>query len=157
MYLVIETCNRQASDLKATKNIQDAATAANALLKAHCETIDKPEKYEAYSGIVKPDVWPPELQLASPGDAEMSAWSNLSNLDYDAHVMAVDPLTACGMLDILLKELCKAEMDKPDSSCGDGSCEDCPITRVLEMAAGRRSALEAAENQKGDTDAESEN
>lgn len=154
MYLVIETCDRQASDLKAAKTIQDAASAANGLLKAHCDIIGRPEKYEAYAGIVKPDVWPPEMQLADPDDAEMSAWCNLSNLDYDAHIMNVDPITACEILDVLLKELCKSEMEKPDSGCGDGDCGNCPITRVLEMITERRTMLEKAESQEGGADAE---
>lgn len=145
MYLVIETCDRMASDLRPAKDIRDAADKANELLKAHCATLDKPEMYDAYAGPAKPDVWPPEMQLADPGDAEMSAWCNMSNLNYDAHIMGVDPVTACDMLDILLKELCKFKMDKPGSDCGDGACEDCPVSRVLEIVADRKAAMENAE------------
>lgn len=159
MYLVIETCDRQTSDIKPAKDLRSAAETANKLLKAHCANLNKDDVYEAYSGPVKPSKWPPDIQLADPGDAEMSAWSNLSNLDYDANVLGVDPVTACDMLDILLKELCKAEMDKPDSGCSDGACEDCPITRALEMAEAKRAALapaDQADGQEGGYDAQTD-
>lgn len=69
----------------------------------------------------------------------------MSNLNYDAHIMGVDPVMACDMLDILLKELCKFKMDEPGSDCGDGACEDCPVSRVLEIVADRKAAMESAE------------
>lgn len=47
MYLVIETCDRMASDLRPAKDIRDAVDKANELLKAHCTTLDKPKMYDA--------------------------------------------------------------------------------------------------------------
>lgn len=136
MYLVIETCDRTASDVRAAKDIRDATEIANQLLEEHCKTLDKHDVYEAYAGPVPPDKWPPDIQLADPSAGEPCAWSNLNNLDYDAHVIALGPEESANALDILLKELCKKRMDSEDSDCGDGSCEGCPISQALGMACG---------------------
>lgn len=133
MYLVIEICDREAVICRPAKDRGEASRIANELLKEHCETVGKPEVYDVYAGGKAPDEWPPALQLAAPEDGEMGAWSNLNGLHWDAHVMYVPDDTAAAMLDMLLKQLCKAETDHPGSCCGDGACDDCPVTGALEM------------------------
>lgn len=133
MYLVIEICDREASQCLPAKDRGEASRIANELLKAHCETVGKPELYDAYAAGKQPDKWPPAVQLAAPEDGEMGAWANLEGMRWDAHVMYVPDDTAAAMLDMLLKVLCKAETLRPDGRCGDGACDDCPVTDCLEM------------------------
>lgn len=122
-------------------------------MKEHCETIGKPEVYDAYAGPKAPDKRPPQLHLDTPEDNEMGAWANLEGMHWDAHVMYVPDDTAAAMLDMLLKVLCLAEMGQPDNRCGDGACEDCPVTGCLEML---RRALVPYNDTESDEDGRTE-
>lgn len=158
MYLVIEICDREAAQCLPAKDRGEASRIANELLKKHCETVGKPEVYDVYADGKAPSEWPPALQLAAPEDGEMGAWANLNGLHWDAHVMYVPDDTAASMLDMLLKQLCKAETDRPDSRCGDGACDDCPVTGALEMlqAALGHGDADAGDETEEDEDGETE-
>lgn len=158
MYLVIEICDREAAQCLPAKDRGEASRIANELLKKHCATVGKPEVYDVYADGKAPSEWPPALQLAAPEDGEMCAWANLNGLHWDAHVMYVPDNTAASMLDMLLKQLCKAEMLRPDGRCGDGACDDCPVTGALEMlqAALGHGDADARDETEEDEDGETE-
>lgn len=130
MYLVLELCDRQVSQVLHAETRGDASELANQLLREHCKLLDQEDLYEKYASGSPPDIWPPEMHLDDPADAEAGAWCNLNQLDFDAHIMYLPDVTAMNMLYTLLKQLCKSRMDK---SCRDG-CDDCPITAVLATA-----------------------
>ena len=125
MYLIIEVCNREVASIHAAKDLPSAAAKSNELLDEHLETIgmDKDGSYE----------WN-KMQRADPEGGEQSAWCNLKDMHWDAHVAYAGESAEKSMLDALLKELCKKAMDAPGSGCGDGSCEDCAVNTVLGMA-----------------------
>lgn len=126
MYLVIECCDREISDVKTARDAAESVRLANGMLEDHLQVI----------GYGKDEPDGEDLQRCGPGDGESCAWCNLKNMKFDAFRVALGSDGARTALDILLKELCRAEMSAPGSGCGDGSCEDCPITKTLEMLSG---------------------
>lgn len=134
MYLVTEIHDRELIQVIPAATRGEASKTANGLLEEHCRTIGETERYEAYASGRLPETWPPDMALASPEDAEMGSWCNLKGMRFDAHVGYVPDGIAREMLSMLLKRLCKSAMDAPDSNCGDGTCEDCPVTGALALA-----------------------
>ena len=125
MYLVIETCDRELSDINPAKDRKEATELANGLLADHLETIGYPRD--------EPDL-DSQLRRADPENGESGAWSNLKNARYDAFVAALGSDGAGRALEILLEELCKGRTAQEDSGCYDGACENCPVSAVLHMA-----------------------
>ncbi len=123
MYLVIECCDREISDVKPAKDQAEAVKLANGLLEDHLEII----------GYDKDEPDGESLQRADPAGGEQGAWCNLKDMKYDAFCVALGSDGADAALDILLKELCKKTMEKPGSPCGDGECEECPVTGSLQL------------------------
>lgn len=142
MYLVTEICDREFIQAVPAATREEASKTANGLLKDHCGTIGEPERYDAYASADPPTPWPPEMALDSEENGEAGAWCNLQDMHFDAHVAYVSDLAACDMLDVLLKQLCKFTMGQNGSGCGDGACDDCPVTRALEMLGTMREAAE---------------
>lgn len=143
MYLVTEICDREFIQAVPAATREEASKTANGLLKDHCSTIGEPERYDAYASADPPTPWPPEMALDNEENGEAGAWCNLQDMRFDAHIGYVPDLSACSMLDILLKRLCKFTMDREGSGCGDGACEDCPVTKALEMLEPMRGDAEA--------------
>lgn len=123
MYLVIESCDREISDVKPAKDEAESIKIANGMLESHLETI----------GYDKNEPDGEDVQRCDPENGEQGAWCNLKDMKFDAHRFALGSAEAGTALDILLKELCKDVMHRPGSSCGDGGCDECPITGALEF------------------------
>ena len=123
MYLVIECCDREVSDVKPAKDQAESVRIANEMLEDHLETVGYPRD--------EPDG--DDLQRCDPENGESCAWCNLKGMKFDAFRIALGSDGARTALDILLKELCRDAMKDPDSECGDGSCESCPITGSLQL------------------------
>lgn len=151
MYLIIEACDREIAQVVPVNTRGDATEKANGLLKEHCRILDKSEIYDAYASGNPPSDWPPQIHLDSPEDSEAGAWANLNSMHWDAHIVYVPEDAAAAMLDMLLKVLCKAEGMRPDTRCGDGACDDCPITNCLEMLE-RARGKEDSGDEGGDED-----
>ena len=129
MYLVIECCEREISQVRPAADTAAAAALANELL----------EKYLSEIGAdASPSgEWPPETQRADPAAGEYSAWSNAKGKHYDAHCFGLPDDVSSPIAAALLKSMCKARMDADDSDCGDGTCDDCHINGVLSMLGNR--------------------
>lgn len=126
MYLVIECCDREVSDVKIAKDAAESVKTANAMLENHLKTI----------GYSKNEPDGDDLQRCDPEGGENGAWCNLKGMKFDAFRFALGPAEAPKALDILLKEFCKSTMSTAASGCCDGACDDCPVNGVLEMIAG---------------------
>lgn len=147
MYLVAEIRDREFVQTIPATTRGEASRIANGLLEKHCETIGEPELYEAYASRNPPDTWPLKMSLDSPENAEMSAWCNLNDIHFDAHIAYIPDLSACAMLDVLLTQLCKFAKERENSACGGGACQDCPVTCSKKMLDAMRSAAEARQKE----------
>lgn len=125
MYLVIECCDREISDIKAARDAAESAELANGMLEGHLRTIGYNEN--------EPDG--EDLQRCGPGSGESGAWCNLKDMRFDAFRFTLGPEDAPKALDILLKDFCKSVMSTAASGCCDGACEECPVNGVLAMLA----------------------
>ena len=125
MYLVIECCDREVSDIKPARDAAESVKIANEMLEDHLETIGYPRD--------EPDS--DSLRRSDPEDGESDAWCNLKDMKFDAFRVALGSDGAGMALDILLKEFCKSVMSTGASGCCDGACDDCPVNGVLEMLA----------------------
>lgn len=125
MYLVIECCDREISDIKPARDQTESVKLANEMLEDHLETI----------GYDRNEPNGEDLQRCDPGDGESGAWCNLKDMKFDAFRVALGSDGAGTALDILLKEFCKSTMSTAGSDCCDGACDECPVNGVLSMLA----------------------
>lgn len=126
MYLVIECCDREVSDVKPAKDAAESVKLANGMLEDHLETLGYDRNEPDGDG----------LQRCDPENGEGDAWCNLKDMKFDAFRVALGSDGAKAALDILLKEFCKETMGAPGSGCCDGACDGCPVNGVLEMLSG---------------------
>lgn len=135
MYLIIEIHEREFAGAYVAKDQASAFEKANSLLSAYCEQKDMPELYIKAEDPCTAPAFSTVISLAGDGGTgdNAGAWANIKDEHWDAHVVSLDKDLKGTVLDMLLKDLCHGTMSAPDSGCGDGACDECPINHVLEM------------------------
>ena len=98
MYVVIETCEREACRVETAASLAEGIAKANRMLGEHCGDLG-PSYEEAHEDYLRelasdPDTDYDGISAAVRDGNSANAWCNWGNYDYDVHVMPVpDPVT----------------------------------------------------------------